>query len=87
MILLPSHDANFLTGAVNERNADLINHCSDSFSFLRPLQDGVAPIVLELLVALSGMLGSAELRRLGPLLWHRCLENVDSRALPPVSYI
>lgn len=84
MILSPSHEANFLTGTGNERNADLINHCSGRATFLRSLQDGVAPKILELLVALSGMLGSDELKQLGPLLWHLCLENVGSRALPPV---
>ena len=87
MVLSPSHDASFLTGSVSERNADLIDRCSGRVTFLRPLQMGVAPIVLELLVALSGMLGLDEFRRLGPLLWNLCLEKVDSRALPPVSLI
>jgi hypothetical protein len=53
--------------------------------FLLSLRSGFIPKVLNLLVALSGMLSQDDYRRIGLLLWRQCLDSRKPQALAPVS--
>jgi hypothetical protein len=83
MILSPSLDTNFLAG--NERNADIIKSFEKQKEFLSSLSIGFVPIILKLLVALSGILSQNDYRHIGPALWRKCLDCMGSQALASVS--
>jgi hypothetical protein len=84
MMLSPSLDTNFLAGT--ERNTDIIELIVQKTKFLSSLRHGCVPKILDLLVALSGMLSQDHFRQIAPILWHQCLDNRGSQALASVSF-
>lgn len=67
-----------------ERNAEIIEIFAQKTIFLSSLKDNLVSKILELLVALSGMLSQDEYKQLGPVLWGQCLESTEKHAIPPV---
>ena len=82
LILSPGLDASFL--AAEKRNTDIIESFAQKTAILLSLRSGVVTKILNLLVALSGMLSPDDYREIGPLLWRRCLASMGSQALASV---
>jgi hypothetical protein len=57
---------------------------ADKVQLVSSLSKGFAATTLELLVVLSGILKTDDYRKMGPVLWNKCLDSRDSRIVIPV---
>src|ERR1700728_375202 len=59
---------------------------ADKIQLIGSLSKGFAATTLELLVVMSGLLTAPDYRRIGPVLWSKCLNSVDARVLSAVRW-
>jgi hypothetical protein len=82
VILSPALDSGFVTPATSTTDISVV--FDGKLQLITSFSKGFAATILELLVALSGVLTDNDQHRLGPLLWNECLESSDLQILPPV---